>query len=151
MFGLLMANNPTNNLPRRNPVATIAAVGIIIGFGAFVIHMLENTTIEEKVWTRKAYLLHGVEAIAFAAAGFLFGKEVHRERAEKAEEDAKGARRQAADAEGRGKTLALKVKAAAERQQPDDVMYRASTQEIREESNKKALNDLADMASRLFP
>jgi hypothetical protein len=146
-----MADNQTNSLPRRNPVATIVAVSAIIGFAAFVIHMLGNTTVEEKVWTRKAYLLHGVEAIAFAAAGFLFGKEVHRQRAEKAEEAAKGAMRQAADAEGRGKKLALTVKAAAERQQPDDFMYSASKPETKGEFSKRALNDLAHMASELFP
>jgi hypothetical protein len=146
-----MADNQTNSLPRRNPVATIVAVIAMIGFAVFVIHMLGNTTVDEKVWTRKAYLLHGVEAIAFAAAGFLFGKEVHRQRAEKAEEAAKGAMRQAADAESRGKELALKVKATAERHQPDDFMYSASTPETRGEFSKKALNDLANTASRLFP
>ena len=40
-------------------------------------------------WTRGAYLLHGMESIAFAVVGFLLGRNVHRRRAEQAETDVK--------------------------------------------------------------
>jgi hypothetical protein len=39
----------------------------------------------ELEWARLQYLFNGVEALAFAAAGFFFGREVNRGRAEAAE------------------------------------------------------------------
>jgi hypothetical protein len=39
----------------------------------------------EVLWSRSTFIFGSVEAIAFAAAGYFFGKEVHRERADKAE------------------------------------------------------------------
>jgi hypothetical protein len=58
-------------------------------------------------WTRLAWLFTSVEAIAFAAAGALFGAKIHRERAEKAESEA---RQYAGDA-ARGRALAAAIKA----------------------------------------
>jgi hypothetical protein len=43
---------------------------------------------EEKSWERYIFLFKGAEAVAFAAAGWIFGKDVNRERAENAEKDA---------------------------------------------------------------
>jgi hypothetical protein len=46
------------------------------------------------------YLLNGVEAVAFAGAGWLFGKEVHRGEAERAEEQVQTEQQRANQAEG---------------------------------------------------
>jgi len=53
--------------------------------------------------------LTGVEAIAFAAAGFLFGREVHRGAAEASKERAKEAESRADTAEERARTLSVEA------------------------------------------
>jgi len=66
----------------------IVALAAIALFSLMIWKMLGLIGAEEPNWSRAVYLLTGVEAIAFAAAGFLFGKEVHRQQAEKAVERA---------------------------------------------------------------
>src|SRR6185369_4528360 len=87
----------------------LIAVAAMLAFGWFVYHLLGQTKLEEKEWSRTVYLFQGVEAIAFAAAGFMFGKEVHRQRADKAEKRAEKNEEGAA----KGKALADLVKAKA--------------------------------------
>jgi hypothetical protein len=58
-------------------------------------------------WTRLAWLFASVEAIAFGAAGALFGATIQRQRAEKAE----AAASQNADAAAKGHALAATLKA----------------------------------------
>ena len=65
------------------------AVLALVGFSWIIIYLMSKTeSASEMEWTRAVYLLSGVEAIAFAAAGFIFGREVNRQRAQKAEERA---------------------------------------------------------------
>jgi hypothetical protein len=91
-------------------VALIAAIVALVAFAAFTAYMITQADAENEItWTRLAWLFSSVEAIAFAAAGALFGASVQRERAEKAEEDA----RQNAEAAARGRALAAAVKAEA--------------------------------------
>jgi hypothetical protein len=54
-------------------------------FGIFVNYLLKNISLDDLYWNRAIYLFGGVEAIAFSAAGYFFGKEVNRQRAENAE------------------------------------------------------------------
>jgi uncharacterized membrane protein YsdA (DUF1294 family) len=84
-------NISTSWLTLTNVIACL----IIFGYGGFMIYMLGEVSASEGVWTRTAYLLAGYEALAFAAAGYLFGKEVHRQQAEKAEDRAKVAQKEA--------------------------------------------------------
>ena len=88
----------------------LVACAAVIACGSFVYYMLGQTKTEEKEWTRAVYLFQGVEAVAFAAAGFIFGKEVHRERAEKAEKRAN----EKEDGAAKGKALAEIVKCKAQ-------------------------------------
>jgi hypothetical protein len=60
-------------------------------------------------WARLAWIFASVEAIAFGAAGALFGSSVQRARAEKAEESAKENAQDAAN----GRALAELLKAEA--------------------------------------
>ena len=78
----------------------LVAVVALISYAAFIYHMSNlasatNPATNEIVWTRLVYLFSGVEGIAFAAAGFLFGREVNRARAETAEARAKSEQRRA--------------------------------------------------------
>ena len=62
------------------------AVGLLIGFVVLFVVMVESTTTKSDLaWTRLVYLFGSAEALVFAAVGWLFGSEVHRERAESAE------------------------------------------------------------------
>jgi hypothetical protein len=54
-------------------------------FGIFVIYLLYYISLNDPQWNRAIYLFGGVEAIAFSAAGYFFGREVNRQRAENAE------------------------------------------------------------------
>lgn len=88
----------------------------ITGFGVFVMFLLTRLGLDDLQWTRATYLLNGVEAIAFAAAGFLFGREVQRGRAESAErraENAETVARQNQDEAAKGRSLATMVMATA--------------------------------------
>lgn len=82
-------------------VPYIVAFLVLGTFVYFAIRMMGLTEAEEMEWARYVYVFGGIEAIAFAAAGFLFGKEVHRVQAESAEKRADDAQKQAQAADGR--------------------------------------------------
>lgn len=86
------------------------AVALVALYVAGVIVLISfDVGVDDKIWLRIVYAGGGIEAIAFAAAGYLFGKEVHREQADKAEDRAAKAETAASD----GKTLAAAVLAKA--------------------------------------
>jgi hypothetical protein len=90
--------------------ALIAALLALVAFAVFTAYMIGKADDENEVtWTRLAWLFSSVEAIAFGAAGALFGASVQRERAENAEAEA----RQKGDEAARGRALAAAVKAEA--------------------------------------
>jgi hypothetical protein len=74
-------------------VVAILAVAI---WAAFLVVMLLASDSEDKTWTRLTFVFGSVEAIAFAAAGALFGVSVQRERVQKAEQKADAHARDAA-------------------------------------------------------
>jgi len=87
-----------------------AALVALLAFAVFTAYMILRADDEGEVtWTRLAWLFSSVEAIAFGAAGALFGATVQRERAENAEADA----RRNAGAAARGQALAAALKADA--------------------------------------
>jgi hypothetical protein len=63
----------------------LIAIIVLYVFWSLIRMMMGMTAVPELQWNRAAYLFNGVEAVAYAAAGFLFGREVHRSRAEQAE------------------------------------------------------------------
>jgi hypothetical protein len=93
----------------KSGAPTFIAVVFLIGFAVYVVYLARMTDLEDKIWTRHTYLLGGIEAVAFAGAGFLFGREVHRGQAENAEKRADEAQKEA----NKGKALAAAVKARA--------------------------------------
>ncbi|WP_020145217.1 hypothetical protein [Terracoccus sp. 273MFTsu3.1] len=86
----------------------------------------DDSDVTADVWTRLTFVLHGVEAIAFTAIGWLFGREVHRGEAESAKKDKEQAQEtveqvreektaallRERDAESRGRELAEGVRVA---------------------------------------
>ncbi len=84
------------------------AVASLAAFACFITYLLKKTpnTTPDLEWTRAVYLLSGVVVIVFAAAGFLFGKEVHRTRADEAAKRADTAESNRREAEN-SKTAAM--------------------------------------------
>ena len=93
--------------------AVIAAVVFVIFviFGYFLVK--EADTASSMSWERWVYVFGAAEAIAFAAIGWLFGREVNRERAEKAEDKADKAQTKVEEELHKGSTLAGMVRTAA--------------------------------------
>jgi len=87
----------------------MAALAVLVAFGAFVVFLIVEVDVNEIRWSRLAWLFASVEAIAFAAAGALFGSSIQRARAERAE----AAATENADAAAKGRALAEAVKADA--------------------------------------
>ena len=103
------SNRPTQS-PRTAPLsgwALIAAFTVLIAFTGFVWYMITQRAVQETTWSRLAWLFSSVEAIAFGAAGALFGSSIQRQRAEKAE----AAADRNADAAAKGHALAATLKA----------------------------------------
>ncbi len=83
------------------------AVAVLVAFGLFTAFMIANTGEEEVRWTRLAWLFSSIQAIAFGAAGAVFGSSIQRERAEKAE----AAAERNAESASKGRALAAALKA----------------------------------------
>jgi hypothetical protein len=79
------------------------AILAILVWVAFLIVMLSASDSNETEWVRLTYVFASVEAVAFAAAGALFGVTVQRERVKAAEDKASANERDAAS----GRALAL--------------------------------------------
>lgn len=98
-----MATPPvTNGRNGVNPTPTgqLSGVPLVFAFSALALwlaamiylHFYE-IAVDDRTWQRAIFLFHSVEAVAFAAAGAVLGREVHRaneaeKRATKAEGDA---------------------------------------------------------------
>jgi|SRR5882672_6231638 len=93
-----MANQNDTSAPQKGIVVVIAIL-ILIAYVIVVLFLFtQSKTAPNETWTRYTLLLGGVEAIAFSAVGYLFGKEVHRQQAENAEKRAADAQQQAISA-----------------------------------------------------
>ena len=154
---------PTPTTPTRPTSSDLKdRLAPIVGFGALIVYvaglvfMANMLSAEDLEWARATYLLNGLEALAFAGAGFFFGREVNRQRAEKAEEasdaaDAKAdqATGEAAEAKAKGLALATAVRSQAQQAaQPGRVGIGAPSGTPQAQSDIGQLKDLADT---LFP
>jgi hypothetical protein len=133
-----------------SPFPTLAAVVAILAlvvYGVLIFILWRETGAAEPGWSRKVLLLTGVEAITFAAAGWLFGREVNRGAAEAAA-DAQGAAqgnaREAGQATGRGQGLADAIRASA-----TESVVQGET--VGAPAARSQLGSLVDLADRLFP
>lgn len=71
--------------------AVAFAFFVLIGYATFIYFLVGKVGSGNEAWPRLTFLFTGVEAIVFSAVGFVFGREVNRSRAEKAERYAKEA------------------------------------------------------------
>ena len=93
--------------PQPSRTAIVVAALVLVAFGVFVVFLVAQVDEDEVEWSRLAWIFASVEAIAFGAAGALFGSSIQRDRAEKAE---KAASENAQDA-ANGRALAEAIKA----------------------------------------
>ncbi|WP_299428977.1 hypothetical protein [uncultured Meiothermus sp.] len=133
----------------RDRAAIWIGVAALMGFAVLVIYMFSLLTSSEATWSRALYLFAGVEAIAFAAAGYFFGREVNRQRAENAESRAGQAEQKAAEAAERaveavtrGQSLRAALQARA------GVQLEGSDSGVR---TAREIEELSRLAEELFP
>jgi len=139
-----------NGTVQQNPVVVGIAVAVLIAYGVVTWFLFKNVGVATETWTRYTFLFGGLEAIAFAAVGYLFGKEVHRQQAENAEKradnataEASAANQKAADSERKGRDLADFVQLKAGGQVASDA--------FRADSSDGGMKEVATYARRLFP
>ena len=132
------------------------AILILFGYVYFIIFMVNKTDLgegKELQWSRLVFLFSGVEAIVFAAVGFVFGREVHRSkadaadtRAENAEQKNQEAQKKASEMEGKVKVIASIAKSKIERKQnaqPNYLGYvQPGSEAVELQTMIKAIDDL---------
>jgi hypothetical protein len=145
------ANTDTNTTPSSSsgPVwlATTIAILAVVGYTAFIYVLYQQVGTAEPGWSRKVLLFTGVEAVAFAAAGWLFGREVNRsavEAAKAATSQAQGNAAAAGTERGRGELLASALRNAA----GDST---ASTELRATTAARSQLGSLVAMANEFYP
>ena len=127
---------PGNGVPWKALFIVAVTIGAIyVCFAIVTWNRADDADVAgEPIWSRYVLVLQGIEAIAFTAIGWLFGREVHRGEAETAKQDKVEAERRAEtergrteqvrvekteavlagkDAESRGRQLAESVRATA--------------------------------------
>jgi hypothetical protein len=85
----------TDGVPPK--VRTALAVAAVVAYVAALVALaMAADDVKSTTWERYVYLLSGAEAIVFAAVGWIFGKEIHRGKAEQADQAIKDAKDSAA-------------------------------------------------------
>lgn len=143
---------------RRTPltgVALGAAVTVVIAWLIMIGWLTQQTGATDLAWSRLLVVLGSLEAVAFAAAGALFGVQVQRQRvedahqhAEHADERANQARAQAdanSTAAENGRTLARSVKRMLVGRSEETGVERTSAR------SDQAAREVLALAETLFP
>lgn len=136
---------PKQNGGLKDVVAVVIACLALLGFGVFVLALFFMLDRTELSWARATFLFTGVEALAFAGAGYLFGREVNRGRAENAEGHAESEAKRANKAEAQGEALAEEIRGFAYASRSDKLSSQDS------QDTDRGLQQLAVMAEALFP
>lgn len=124
----------------------VTAVVVLILFSVFVVFLVVQADVSELRWSRLVWLFASVEAIAFGAAGALFGSSIQRSRAENAEEEARKKHEEAA----RGRALAAALKADDPGQAPTGRLESLGPTGARDPAGSLAARHAA-LARELFP
>jgi len=143
-----MAPQNGNGGSWKDYVSYAVALLALLAFAWFIRYMLRLEEPSEVQWTRAVYLLAGVEAIAFAAAGFLFGREVNRQQAENSEINAqKGAKGEALAEAIRSKRDSSLAGGGGDAGDDFGGLGTDQAAQVR----RRDIEDLGNLADRLFP
>ena len=121
---------PTQGKPSQSKLSGLAlyvAIAALLAWLVFTVYLLFQVNSDELAWTRIAWVFASVQAIAFAAAGALFGTAAQRENVERAEDRATTAEEVAEsnrDHATKGRVLAASLQAEA----ADGDSYRGGAQ-----------------------
>lgn len=85
-------------------------VAVLVGYGFFVKYLLTCIETDEPYWSRMILLFSSIEAIAFGALGYVFGKEITKKIAKTAEEGKNEAKKEAEKAKKEQKKVEGKIK-----------------------------------------
>jgi hypothetical protein len=99
----------------------VAAFAVVV-WVAFSVVLIVRSSADEVTWTRIAWVFGSIEAVAFAAAGALFGTAVQRQNVQKAEQRADTAQKDAdsrRDEAMKGRALAAALEADGATAEPD--------------------------------
>jgi hypothetical protein len=136
-------NNPAPKLLLAGLVTLVA----LLAYGWMVYILWTQIGSGEPAWSRKVLLLTGVEAITFAAVGWLFGREVNRGAAEAAKDAQSDAQQNAAKAgeeRGKGRALTEAIRAARSEASVGAELEGTPT-------TKSQVDSLLEQANALFP
>jgi hypothetical protein len=138
-------------------VALIAALIVLAAWLGLLSWLAFHTGATDVQWARLGSVLGSLEAVAFAAAGALFGTTVQKQRVQEAKERAEKAENRASQAEktstenvqaaANGRALAIAVKARSATRAASQGVERVSAFE----KSGGAEDDLVALATRLFP
>ena len=132
--------------PQLSRAAVAVAILVLAAFAGFVVFLIGQVGEDETEWARLAWVFASVQAIAFGAAGALFGSSIQRERAEKAEEAARANAQDAAN----GRALAEAIKAEAPEEPGIGNLESLGAGQHRDAAASVATRH-AELAKRLFP
>jgi hypothetical protein len=124
----------------------------VIGYGVFVFAMFTQVSAVDPAWSRQVMLMTGVEAIAFAAIGWLFGKEVSRAQIDAgaaAQRTAQQKTDEAARADQRGRDLAEAVRVSVGDTAVINELAVAGSSGVA--ATKTQLDSLVHLADSMFP
>ncbi|WP_373516541.1 hypothetical protein [Pricia sp.] len=131
-------NGERNTKDSFDRIPYLIASVVLVAYGFFLYFLIGKTDAKELDWSRLIYLFSGVEAIVFAAAGFLFGREVNRKRAENAEEEKKQVQKEK-------KQVELEVK------QSENQKEEIKEQMVKERNNALILGAMAIQTEKTTP
>lgn len=125
------SDNGSSSPPKLSGAAlwvAIFAIAIWIGFSILLITKISTSEIE---WTRLAWVFGSIQAIAFAAAGALFGTAVQQQNVNTAQQQATSAKNDAdqqreAAVKGRALAAAIQAEAAVQESSTTGGVQRAS-------------------------
>lgn len=107
--------------PQRQWWQLWITVAVLLAFGSVAVYMLSVATdADPDVWQRRVYVFSGVQAIAFTAVGWLFGREVN----SGAKAEARQANAALADARGRESAVRATVRSFAAQEAAGDIEQR---------------------------
>ena len=129
----------------------VLAALVLVGYIVFVVYMASAANDPDDLkWTRLVYIFGSTEAIVFGTVGWIFGREINRERAEKAEDRATKASSDASKADA---TAEVAIKSgyilAGEVRQPGSVVE--GDELLAELGGGAAPSHLRALADALFP
>ncbi len=120
------STRPSKDESAREKVAARVTAGAFIWLALFIVGLaillwISGSGMADPMWTRYIYLLTGVETVAFAALGWLFGREVHRQQVSDANQRAEDSLQEERAAKGKMIEVMQQLQSMQEKQQEDSL------------------------------